>query len=126
MSWTRSAYNQLEPIIILSIYPRERFKQTSLKGCHESQNVTVLSFLEPLQFKLWNLFHRPCHGELEDIKLTIYYWPFYYGFAFGVPMISRKEYKVIKLSKFSNYIYFSKFSKFNFLINLLLQNHIRF
>ena len=44
-------YNHSEPLIILSLHPRVRFKQTSLKGCYHGQNVTVLAFLERLQFK---------------------------------------------------------------------------
>ena len=53
MSWTRSAYNQSEPTIILSLYSRECFKQTSLKGYHQGQNLAVLAFLERLQFTIF-------------------------------------------------------------------------
>ena len=53
MSWTRSAHNQSEPTIILRLYSRECFKQTSLKGCHQGQNLAVLAFLERLQFTIF-------------------------------------------------------------------------
>ena len=64
-------------------------KQKLLKGCHQGQNVTVLTILERLEFKKFS-----CRPILSSVS-----WPLHFEIPFTVPVMSLLLSRFLKMRR---------------------------